>query len=276
MPTFVIHALGQSSRKVTLHTPPIRVGRAPESHLVLAGETVSRNHAVFEPDVAGRWWVACVSDTNPIVVDGKAVRRKYVQEGSEVLIGQEHLVVFWTSERKAADYLGERDADIRTECRRCRWKGMIRAGSLAAAVCPDCGSLDIHGENAYAREHEIAQVPEGATALFSTAHVQSYLARLKAAKGSRIERLDGHSPARKDLNDVEPLQLSRSKAAGLRLFGMTFGGLVLVEWDGKRFVATSTIVFPGMKVNGVVRAQAPLRHEDIIEIGSNRFRFVAE
>jgi hypothetical protein len=168
MPTFVIHTLGKPSRKTTIARGPIRVGRDPASQLVLGDDTVSRDHAVFDADRAGNWSVACVSATNPIVVDGKLVKQ------------------------------------------------------------------------------------------------------------SRLERADDHEPARRPLGERQPVEISRSKDAVLRLFGLTFGGNVRVAWSGARFAATSTVFFPAMKINGVRTKSAPLSHDDVIEIGSNRFRFVTE
>lgn len=56
MPTFVIHSLGQHSRKLAIDSPPVRVGRDPECDIVIADQTASREHAVFMTDAAGRWF----------------------------------------------------------------------------------------------------------------------------------------------------------------------------------------------------------------------------
>ena len=183
IPTFLLHALGKPSRKIAIASGPVHVGRDPGSQLVLGDDTVSRDHAVFAADRQGNWTVACVSETNPIVVDGKLVSKsKPMHEGSEILVGRCHLIIFSLSARKAAGYLGEQ----------------------------------------------------------------------------------------------KPLEITRDRDAALRLFGLTFGGSVRVAWSGARFVATSTVFFPGMKINGVRTKSAPLAPDDVIEIGSNRFRFVTE
>ena len=71
MPIFIIHALGQPPQKVRVDTPPVRVGREAGNDIVVHDKTVSRDHAMFLVDSAGRWVVSCVSDTNGVVVDGK-------------------------------------------------------------------------------------------------------------------------------------------------------------------------------------------------------------
>ncbi len=276
MPTFVIHALGKPSRKTTLARGPIRVGRDPACQLVLGDDTVSRDHAVFAVDRAGNWSVACVSETNPIVVDGKLVNTsKPVHEGSEILVGRGHLVIFSLSERKAAGYLGEGASYLKVECPRCQWSGMTRDLGRDAS-CPDCGGRELRSESAYARDQEVGRAKEGATSLLNPAQLGNVLQRIKTAKQSRLERDDEHGPARKELGERQPVEIARGADAAVRLFGLTFGGKVRVAWDGARFVASSTVFFPGMKINGVRAKSAPLAHDDVIEIGSNRFRFVTD
>jgi hypothetical protein len=278
MPTFVIHALGKPSRKIAFASGPIHVGRDPGSQLVLGDDTVSRDHAVFAADRRGNWTVACVSETNPIVVDGKLLSKsKPMHEGSEILVGRCHLIIFSLSERKAAGYLGEGATYHKSECPRCQWSGLTRDLGRDAA-CPDCGARGLRSGSAYARDQEVSGAKEGATSLINPAQLGTMLQHIKAAKQSRLERIDEHEPepARKDLGEQQPIEIARGEAAALRLFGLTFGGSVRVAWSGGRFVATSTVFFPGMKINGVRTKSAPLAPDDVIEIGSNRFRFVTE
>jgi hypothetical protein len=276
MPTFVLHALGKPSRKIAIARGPVRVGRDPASQLVLGDDAVSRDHAVFNADARGNWTVACVSETNPIVVDGKLLSKsKPVHEGSEILVGRSHLIIFSLSERKAAGYLGEGASYRKSECPRCQWSGLARDLGRESA-CPDCGARGLRCETAYATDQEVGHAKDGATALLNPAQLDTMLQRIKTAKQSRLERVDAHEPARKELGEREPVEIARGDHAALRLFGLTFGGSVRVAWTGARFVATSTVVFPGMKINGVRTKSAPLAPDDVIEIGSNRFRFVTE
>lgn len=276
MPTFVLHAFGKPAKKVTLQKQPIKVGRDPESDLVLGDATVSRQHAVFKMDAAGRWYVSCVSETNPIVVNGAQVaKRKYVHEGAEILIGKESLIIFSNTEKAAAAYLNQGDAMIKAECRTCQWSGLVRGGHRKPS-CPDCGGADMIVANAYAKEDEIQRAKEGATALISPAAVGDFLKRLKVAKRSRIERTDGREPAVKSLSEDTPLELGRGKDAPMRLFGFVLGGGAIVEWEGSHFVVTSTVFFPAMRVNGEKTKSIALKHNDRIVIGSNQFRFLTD
>lgn len=274
MPTFVIHAIGQPSKKITLDRGPIRVGRDPTNHLVLGDKTVSREHARFETDLARRWYVTCVSETNPVVVDGKMVtKRKYVQEGAEILVGKEHLVVFCTSDASASKQLGE--TFVKSRCKKCSWTGILRVGAVSPA-CPDCRSTSLVAEDTYAREQEVDKAKEGVTSLMSPAQLGTILSRLKTAKRSRLERTDGREPPRKDLSESEALKLGTRPDAALKLHGFMLGGGVDIAWDGAQFVARSAMWFPSMQVNGARAKAAPLHHGDIIRVGSNCFRFATD
>jgi|HubBroStandDraft_6_1064221.scaffolds.fasta_scaffold92746_2 hypothetical protein len=269
MPTFVIHTIGQPSKQITLDKPPIRVGREPKNHLVLGDQTVSREHAIFETDLVRRWYVACVSATNPVVVDGKMVtKRKYLQEGAEILIGKEHLLVFCTNAASAARHLG--DTFFKSTCKKCGWSGLLSAATKPP--CPECGAGELVSDSAYTREKPV----EGSTSLMSPAQLGVILGRLKAAKHSRLERVDGREPARRELSESGATALARGEGAGLRLFGLFVFGGVKVAWDGSQYVATSAMLYPPMKINGTRAKAAALSHGDVIEVGSNHFRFVTE
>jgi len=274
MPTFVIHAIGQPSTKITIDKGPIRVGRDAENHLVLGDMTVSREHAKFETDLSRRWYVACISETNPIVVDGKMVtKRRYVTEGTEILVGGEHLVIFCANDATATKHLGE--LVVKTECKKCKWTGTLRTAARDP-VCPGCGSPDLLAENAYAREREIENAKEGATSLMTPAQLGKILGRLKAAKHSRLERTDGREPARKDLSESAALELGNRAGATFKLFGFVLGRGVKIAWDGSQFVAESAMWFPAMQINGTRARTAPLKHGDVIRVGTNRFRFAID
>jgi uncharacterized Zn finger protein (UPF0148 family) len=275
MPILVIHAMGQPSKKIAFAKGPIKVGREPQNQVVLGDHTVSREHAVFERDLSRRWYVACVSETNPIVVDGQMVtKRKYVHEGSEVLVGKEHLLVFCSSEATAAKHLG--DTVLKHECPKCHWTGML-CNTGRGVACPDCGSREVTAGNAYAQEQEVDRAKEGVTSLMSPAQLSNILGRLKAAKSSRLERADGRQPARQDLSESATFTLGRKAEGALRLHGFfLIGGGVTVSWDGAQFVVKSAMVFPAMKINGYSRKEAALRSGDVLRVGSNSFRFLVD
>ena len=67
--------------------------------------------------------------------------------------------------------------------------------------------------------------------------------------------------------------LGKDPGAALRLAGFVFGRVV-VAWDGSRYVATSALSLASMKVNGKKAKVVKLAGGDVLEVGSNRFRFV--
>src|SRR5437660_1643614 len=99
MPAFVIFALGQPPRRAMLEMSTIRVGRDPANEITLQGDTVSREHAAFVQGRDSRWSVRCTSQKNAIVVDGAIVTSQAgVVEGTEVLVGSDHLIIFSDNE----------------------------------------------------------------------------------------------------------------------------------------------------------------------------------
>jgi hypothetical protein len=268
--TFVIHVLGRPPQQVTLHARAIRVGRAESSDIVLSGETVSRDHALFTADEFGVWRVGCQSDKNPIVVDGALVTSvAEVKDGSEILIGAEHLLVFCKTEHAANRFMG---ADLfgKSQCTKCEWTGIVSATRKDAA-CPKCGNRTLTAAVVWSPK------PAGAgqqTISLSGAQAQELFKKIQSARCSRLERMDTKDPERHDLRESERTVLGGSKDAAMKLHGVVLGGQVTIAWKGNRYVAESTLVFPSMAVNGVPAKVAPLKDGDILSVGSNKFRFV--
>ncbi|HOU53281.1 MAG TPA: FHA domain-containing protein [Myxococcota bacterium] len=277
MPTLVLHVLNKPAQKTTCEGPEIRIGRAAEAnHVVLPSETVSREHVVLRQGRDGRWVVHCVSETNPIVVDGVLTTSSVViGEGSEILVGTEHLLIFSENEATAKSYLGATSHFVNSECSRCHWSGMVST-LRRQPVCPKCGGTDLRAEDVYRRDQAAAQAPLGSTSAVDMQVVKSQLARLKSARRSRIERIDGREPARRDLSERESLVIGKGPGAHLALVGFAWGAGLRIWWDGGRWVATSSLRFPSMKVNGSPCKMSALHDGDIVEVGSNRFRFVTE
>lgn len=279
MPTFVIHSLNRQAQLSTIRQAQIHVGRdADRNQLVLPGTAVSREHAVFKQTSPGKWQVYCVSATNPIVVDGALTKASaLVAEGSEVLVGTEHLLVFTQNEVTAKVYLGAKSHFARSECLRCHWKGMVSALNRQP-VCPQCGGTNLRAENVYRKAEASAEAPEGATKAVDPAEVKAQLKKLKSAKKSRIERVDGKAggPSRKELSEDESLLIGKAAGAAFALGGFVMGDGLTVSWDGHRWGVQSALTFPAMKVNGNKCKSAFLNGGDIIEVGSNRFRFVSD
>lgn len=278
MPTFVLFAMKKAPQVATVDRTPVTLGRDASCDIVLPGDTISRHHAVVERDRAGQWTIRCVSATNPIVVNGALTTSSaQLSEGDEVLLGTEYLVVFSENETRAAAYVGRDSYFARSQCSKCGWTGMVSA-LRREPVCPRCGGRDLVALNVYRKETAAHAAVEGETRAISGTEVRASLQRLKEAKRSRIERLDGlqDRQARKELSESEPCRIGKETDATFRLHGFTLGGGVTIRWSGTHFVAESAMLFPAMRVNGRKEKMTSLRPGDLIEIGRNRFRFVTE
>ncbi|MBI5513212.1 MAG: FHA domain-containing protein [Deltaproteobacteria bacterium] len=278
MPTFVVHSLGSASQKVTVESSPVRIGRDPTNEIVLSDETVSREHALVIRSPDGRWQVSCVSDTNPIVVDGKLTSQGLgVVEGSEMLIGASHLLVFSENEFKADRYIHSKPTFARNRCTRCDWSGMISTLKRNTA-CPKCACKELTPVDTYTKGTSQAPAPrQAATAMLDPAAARHLFDALRTAKGSHLERIDAHASAapRTALTEDKPVLLGKVANPDLCLRGLTFGE-VTIAWEDSAFTVTSGMLFPALKVNGTKTKKAKLRSGDELAIGGNRFRFVTE
>lgn len=102
------------------------------------------------------------------------------------------------------------------------------------------------------------------------------LRTIKAAKGSHIVRVDvDGSPLRTEPTEEELVELARPSDPGLRVGGLAFGRCT-VAWDGRRFRATSAMIFPAMRINREKARAASPSSCHVIAIGDNEFRFLSE
>jgi hypothetical protein len=279
MPAFVIRTLGAPPRKVVVDEAPIRVGRDPSSEIVLHGDTVSREHAVFVSEGNGRWLVSCVSDTNPIVVNGQFVTTGApVGEGTEIVIGSEAMLVVSENAFTAAAYMGGQRSFEKIRCPNCGWEGLV---STARSVtgCPRC-THTLHAAMAHAPDNEKGFVTNSGaedqpTSMVDSARMFALVDRLRMAQHSRIDRADAYTDGRTTapLGMETKVTLAKSPDATLRLHGLFVFGSATIAWEGERYVVTSAMSFPSLKVNGVATERTALSHGDLISIGSNRFRF---
>ncbi len=278
MPTFVVHELKKLARKASVSGKTLRVGRDPGCDLVLTGPAVSREHAVFQQDGAtGNWFVYNRSQTNPLVVDSKLVNESaWVQEGSEILVGGDHLLIFSETEQKAAGYFQSgRVRFDKKHCGRCDWSGMVSA-LRDDPPCPRCGATGLVAVDEYVADQKAPQEAANETKAMDLDQVRASLKQLKTAKRSHVERSDGWmggGEQRKDLSETEPLVLGRSE--DLRLRGFVFG-TVTITWNGRRWMANSNLMFGAMRVGGETVKSTALKHGDEIEIGQNKFKVVTE
>ena len=280
MPAFVIRTLGAPPRKVVVDEAPVRVGRDPSNEIVLPGDTVSREHAVFIAEGNGRWVVCCVSDTNPIVVNGAFVTTSAaVGEGSQVVIGAEAMIVVSENAFTASAYMGGQRVFEKIRCPSCSWTGLVST-ARAKMACPRCTHA-IASALAYAPDNEKGFLVDNAavqdeTNIVDSARVTALMERLNVSRNSRLDRADGRDDSRTTapLNVEKTVTLAKTLDASLTLYGLLVFGSVSVVWEKERYVAISAMSFPSMKVNGASLQRAYLAHGDVIEIGSNRFRYV--
>lgn len=276
MPALVLYAMGKSPQLAPVNKTEIVIGREPGCDIVLASDTVSRRHALIQRDSNGAWHIVCVSATNPIVVNGALLTSSaLLSEGDEVLIGTEHLMVFSENEVKASEYMRRDSYFARSECAKCGWVGMISV-LRRTPVCPKCGSKEVVALNIYRKDSQVA--PEGLTRAVSGAEVRASLQKLREAKRSRIERLDGLQDRHvsKELSESEPCTFAKGERATFRLYGITIGSGVTIRWSGQHFVVETSLFYPSLKVNGRKVKLSVLKSGDVIEIGRNRFRFITE
>lgn len=278
MPTFVIHAMDQSTKKLSVDAPPVRVGRDPTSDIVVPGQTASREHAVFMKDAAGRWYVGCVSETNPITVNGRMVKASApVDEGSEVVVGTECLIIFSRSDAAADQYFQNKGVFNQRECQDCGWSGMLGI-YRRDPVCPKCGSTKMESAAVYRAEAVAPSVAEGATHVVETHEAMAFLRQIRDLKFGHLERVDKWREGRdrKLLPEDRAFKLGRGEGADYALHGFVLGSGVRLQWDGHYYVAESDLFYPAMRVNGEKAKRAKLASGDVVEVGANRFRFVTE
>jgi pSer/pThr/pTyr-binding forkhead associated (FHA) protein len=276
LPTLIVHELNQAARKAPFLVKSFRIGRDPQNELVLASPTVSREHALIRMDAAsGNWFISCTSHTNPVVVDGQLVTQTaWVREGSEILIGSDHLILFSENEQRAASYQAGQSRFVKNVCDSCHWSGMIST-LRRDAICPKCGSKGLHAADAYIKAIDASVGAQNDTSAMDLDQVRASLRQLKTAKRSHIERTDAWTAGgeRQDLIETEPLFISRKDE--LKLRGFVFGR-VKVAWTGRRWQLTSELKFGAVQLNGKPVKETLLRDGDVIDIGNSKFRVVTE
>jgi hypothetical protein len=227
---------------------------------------------------SGKWYLACTSQTNPVVVDGKLVKQSaWLAEGSEMLIGADHLLVFCENDQKASNYFGSGRARFEKKtCGRCDWAGMVSA-LRNDPECPKCGAKGLQGGDNYVPEKpKFVELEPDSTRAIDLDQMRAGLKNLKTAKQSHVERMDGFTGqgvTRKDLKESESLTLGRGE--DLHLQGFVFGR-VTIAWNGRRYMISDRLLWGSLKVNGEACKETALKHGDVIEVGANRFKVVTE
>ncbi|BCJ56215.1 hypothetical protein Asp14428_76900 [Actinoplanes sp. NBRC 14428] len=86
-----VHQAG-AVRLVPLTAGPVTIGRSPANELTLAGDRVSRLHAVVEPFPAG-WSIRDLGSTNGTTVNGARLRQaRQLRPGDRIEIGPARLL----------------------------------------------------------------------------------------------------------------------------------------------------------------------------------------
>lgn len=277
MPAFILYTMGSEPKLAFIARNNVVLGRDPTCDVVIAGDTVSRQHATVSHDPKVGWTITCLSETNPIVVNGTLLKTSaIISEGDEILFGCECLVVFSTNEVKAREYLKQNSYFAKSECSKCGWLGMIST-LRRTPVCPKCGG-EVVAVHVYRKDEKQSSTDDADTRAVSLAEVRASLQRLKTAKRSRLERIDGFEGASrsKELSETEPIIISKESPDTFRLRGFSWGKGVTIEWNGSRYVIKSSMLYPTMRINGRKVKFAILNSGDLVEIGRNRFRFITE
>ncbi len=283
MPTFVIQTLGRPPHKVSSDKSPLRIGRDDDNDIVLPDETVSRSHAEVVRGLDGRWGVRCLSETNPVVVNGRLTPEKVVlSEGDEILVGGAFVMIFSENATEADRYVNADAAFQRSRCTGCDWEGLV-SKLRANPTCPRCNGKEFVDVDPYAGEAKRtpsksdSKAPRLQTAAVTPESAKKMMRAIRTANRSRLERLDGQGgeAGRVDLAEDKSVVLERSGDATTGLRGFAFGS-ISIAWNGQRYSAESAMIFPAMRVNGEKAKSADLFSGDVITVGSNTFKFVTE
>jgi hypothetical protein len=275
MSVLVVHGPDRRPWVASLEASRVRLGRDPSvCEVALPGSTVSREHAVLERGPDGRWVVHCVSPTNPLVVDGALVEGSArLDEGSEILVGMEYLLILAGTPVAARAYMGGGTLR-RSACPSCGWRGA--AGGLRREPrCPRCGARDLRSDDGDDRRTAVMEGRDAATEGVDPWEVRAQLERMKVARQSRLEALDakGRVAATLALREDAVARIGRGKGADLRLRGLALGAGIDVTWDGNRYVARSSLWFPSMTLDGRKCRVAPLAAGCVLAVGAHRFRY---
>ena len=273
MPAFVVYRLGLPMRRVTIDSPPIRVGRDPENDIVVANDAVSREHAAFMQDERRQWHVTCVSGSNPIVVDGQMVGTSApVADMAEIVVGNDCLIVFVLNPTNAAHLVEHRQLQ-QVVCQRCWWTGMVSA-FRDDSPCPRCGAATVEPAEAPS-DVDPGMLGDAGTRVMTDGEMRSSARLIRDAKRSVLVCTDARG-GRRVLSESAPCEVSR-RTAELPLQGfLMIGGGFSIAWNGHTWSLTSRMFWPGVRVNGTVVKSARLRSGDVIEVGSNCFELVTE
>jgi len=89
MPLFIVQESGHAPRLFEVRQPKLRIGRAPESDLLLSNVSISRLHAEFELGAEGSAVLWPRSATNPVLFEEQPLEGpRRLQTGDSVRLGK--------------------------------------------------------------------------------------------------------------------------------------------------------------------------------------------
>jgi len=273
MPSFLVYRLGHPTKRVSFDTPPVRVGRDAENDIVIPSETVSREHAVFMQDETRRWFVGCVSETNPIVVSGKLVSTSTpIADMTEVLVGNDCLILFVLNPANAAHLVSARRTQ-QLVCQTCWWTGMVSVYNKEAA-CPRCGATTLGPADEMQAEVDANLVGDAGTRVLSQGEIRASYRVMRDAARAVLARTDKHG-GRRVLTESESVHVHK-KSDELPLKGIVLGNGFTLSWDGRNWNVESHMFWPRLRVNGEAVRTAKIHAGDVLEVGGNRFELRSE
>lgn len=74
------------TKEFTFAQGPIRIGRAPDSHVFLPDCTVSKKHAMIAADGDGQWVVEDLDSSNKTYLNGEAIHKAPIKTGDAIRI----------------------------------------------------------------------------------------------------------------------------------------------------------------------------------------------
>ena len=88
----VIHVAGRQTRHA-LEKPVVTIGRASQNDIVISAPTVSGSHARIQR-ANGAFWIVDLGSQNGLLLDGKRVSRKALEDGDVVHLGRDVALEF--------------------------------------------------------------------------------------------------------------------------------------------------------------------------------------
>ena len=254
MPVLIVHEIGKEPTLETLEGKVVTIGRSPDSDVLLLDPAVSRLHAMIRQSGYKEYLVKPAGKGNIVVVNGKEIKDPFsLREGAEIRIGPV-LLIFSMRSDALSFYRG-------TEISRPEQKR---------------GPLD----NLPAAPLDLARDtggPEAPTAFMDAKSLRKHHELLRASQKAWIQNV---SPGPRGeiqtlhLKVEQPCLIGKGRSVDLRLKGLTLGlRPTVIRWKEEGYEIEHSIWYPSMNVNGSPCKESPLADGDLIQIGSNLFRF---